>query len=1168
MSTADESSWKYQVGGSLAFDSPSYIERQADYDLFAALNAGEFCYVLNSRQMGKSSLRIRTKYRLQQQGFRCASIDLTNIGSTIITPQQWYKGIAFELWRSFDLLSSVNFKQWWEEQTPLSPVQQLSRFIDDIILTEISNEKIFIFIDEIDSVLSLDFSVDDFFALIRFYCNEQADQGRYRRLTFTLFGVATPSDLIRDRSRTPFNVGSAIELHGFQIEEAQPLAQGLASAVSDPQAALVEILHWTGGQPFLTQKLCHLVVKAAHQSMVPSIAHMVQEQVIHNWKTQDEPTHLRTVRDRVLRNEQRTGRLLGVYQQILTQESIPAVDSTAQMELLLSGLVVKREGRLKIHNQIYQRVFSMQWVEQQLSNLRPYAEMLDQWVQSNFQDTSRLLQGKSLKDAQAWARDKSLSDLDYQFLAASEDLERRVVQQALEAERTREMEARLQEKTRRLLQEQSNSRLQKLLLGVMGAAFCISVSLGTITFWQYQRISRSKVEALATSSDNLFALNKRLEALIQAIKARHFLHQQIGAVDPAIESQSRTALMQALHGADEYNRFPGDGGIAFSQDGQLIAYSYNTLVQLRKPDGTLIKTLSGHHDVVHSVSFSPSSKLIASASEDKTVKIWSLDGELIATCKGHNAEIWETVFSPDGKILASASKDGAVKLWNLDGTLVQTLKEHKGSVLGVKFSPDGKMLASVSSDKTIKLWKLDSSNRATLSQTLSNDRGSFAAVAFSPDGTTLASSHGNVIKLWNRNHSNQFSPHPHTVIASGGGPISKIVFSPDGQILASGSWDSLIKLWNRNGDLLKSFHGHTARLQGIAFSPDGQTLASSSGDRTLRLWRLHNPNSITLFSHRKMPVLQAVFSHDGQMFASGSDDQTIRLWQHDGTPITALKGHKGSVLSIAFSPDSATLASASRDGTVKFWQIDRKSQRHTLLQSIVKYDSSVLHITFSPNGQTLASASQNGVVKLWSRSEKSLRIMIGHKSEVKSLSFSPNGQILASASADKTVKLWTINGTLLRTLDGHTNSVSAVAWSPDGQRIASGGFDNSIKLWSVKGDLLKTLEGHTLAVTGLDFSPNSQSLASASADGTIKLWKAEGTELATLKGHGGVVSSVAFSPNGRQLLSASEDGIVRLWNLDSYLQSELLLRWSCDWVRDYLKHHPSVIEQDSRLCKQ
>ncbi|MGL5804454.1 MAG: AAA-like domain-containing protein, partial [Xenococcaceae cyanobacterium] len=252
--------YEYQVGGSLNLDASSYITRKADRQLYKYLKAREFCYVLSSRQVGKSSLRVRTRHRLEQEGFVCASLDLNNIGSNNLTPQQWYKGIAADLWRAFDLTKKVNFTEYWLSQGNLPPVQALSRFIEDVLLSNVVATKIFIFIDEIDSVLNLDFSSDDFFALIRSFYDRRSDNQVYEKLHFALFGVATPSNLIRSIDRTPFNIGKAIEMTGFNFEEAFSLTQGLYGKIENPEEVVKSILTWTGGQPFLTQKLCQLVL--------------------------------------------------------------------------------------------------------------------------------------------------------------------------------------------------------------------------------------------------------------------------------------------------------------------------------------------------------------------------------------------------------------------------------------------------------------------------------------------------------------------------------------------------------------------------------------------------------------------------------------------------------------------------------------------------------------------------------------------------------------------------------------------------------------------------------------------------------------------------------------------------------------------------------------------
>ena len=336
---------EYQVGGSLPIDSPTYVLRSADRNLYEFLKQGEFCYVLSARQMGKSSLMVRMIHLLQQEGFSCGAIDMSRIGSENITLEQWYKGFTVELWRSFDLSQKVNLNNWWNERQELSPVQRLSQFIEEVLLVEVGKEdnsaqkKIVIFIDEIDSVLDLNFPVDDFFALIRSCYDQRLRNQEYQRLTFALFGVTTASELIstrqsgslRAREKTVFNIGREIQLEAFKEDETQPLLAGLTNKTNNPQLLLTEVLAWTGGQPFLTQKLCQLICNSSDpipiNREVEWLENLVQTKVMDNWESQDEPEHLRTIRDRILHNEQAIA-ILQLYQRILHQGEIVVVDSS------------------------------------------------------------------------------------------------------------------------------------------------------------------------------------------------------------------------------------------------------------------------------------------------------------------------------------------------------------------------------------------------------------------------------------------------------------------------------------------------------------------------------------------------------------------------------------------------------------------------------------------------------------------------------------------------------------------------------------------------------------------------------------------------------------------------------------------------------------------------
>jgi len=1151
----------YQVGGSLKNDAPCYVERKGDRDLYEALKRGEFCYVLNCRQMGKSSLLVRTRHQLQREGYKCATLDLTMIGGENITPLQWYKGIVADWRRGFQLSREFNLKTWWKEADNLSFLQRLSYFISDILLPAMPADKIVIFIDEIDSILSLDFPVDDFFALIRFCYNQRATNPEYNRLTFAIFGVATPSDLIQDRNRTPFNIGTAIALSGFSLAEVEPLARGLNVESGNQQEIIQHILDWTNGQPFLTQKICQIIahigmdergkkIEIAPETESFFVESIVRNSIIDEWQSQDEPEHLKTIRDRLLRNQKRAGRLLEIYQKILQNQSVKFDNSREQTELILSGIVAKKGEKLVVKNRIYEAVFNLEWAVEQLSAIRPYSQTFDAWVASSQTDESRLLRGRALKDAQIWAMGKSLGDLDYQFLAASVELDRKEVQKTLEAERTREIEIRL-------LQEEKTARLQRFMLAVVTVAFAISSGLGIFASWQYRRARISEILALASSSKGLFASHDRLEATVVAIKAKRRL-DALGRADETIAEPVETALTQAVYGSGELNRLSGHQGsilsLDISPDGKLLATGgQDKTAKIWRSDGQLLHSLN-HSATVFRVAFSPDGKTLVSGGLDGTVRLWGSDGKLLKKIPAHDASVWGVAFSPDGQMIASSSSDRTVKVWRTDGTLVATLEGHQQAVWNVAFDAESQIVASAGVDGDVKLWSIE----GQLLKTLEGHQASVWDVAFCQKNNLLVSgSSDRTAKLWRTDG---------TLVRTFGAEdvILGVDCSENGEYIATGGNDNAVKIWRTDGTLVRTFKKHDGVVRDVALTADGLTAASASDDGMAKLWRYNPELSRQLYGHDNTVWSVAVRPDDELIFSGG--DTSLRLWRSDGKPVHTIDISSAGVRSLAVATDSDKIAIGTTSFLVKVFDLKYPNKLPAEpVRVLAGHQGSIYAVAISPDGETIASGSDDRTVKLWSIDGEMLDSFVGHKERIWAVAFSPDGQMIASASEDATVKLWNLDGRAIATLP-HQNPVPGLAFNPRGNGLVTASRDDTLTFWKLDGTRVKSIRAESGGLTRVAFSPDGQTIATGGGDKTVKLWDLEGNLLATLPGHESMVIAVDFTPDGKFLVSGGDDHAVIVWDLEK-IETLNELEYACDWVRDYLRTNVEVEGSDRDLCK-
>ncbi len=816
------------TGGTLSTSANSYVVRQADTDVYNALLADEFCYVLNSRQMGKSSLMVRTAARLKAAGIAVVVLDLQSIGQNL-SPEQWYDGLQLSLGKQLGLEDEI--ERFWLDNPKYGPLQRFFEVIRHHALPTCT-KGIVIFVDEIDLVRTLPFSADEFFMGIRECYVGRATQSDLKRLTFCLVGTATPADLISDTRTSPFNIGKRIAVRDFTWEEAAPLAEGFVShkgtgtqredssrkdakAHRDAESSrlLARALYWTNGHPFLTQKLCRVVAESRGTS--PADVDRTCAEIFLDHAGRESDDNLVFVRNRLLRSEADLAALLDLYKRMSAGKRVPDDETNPLTSILkLSGVARVEHGLLMVSNRIYEHVFDRKWIARHMPDAEFRRQKAAYWngvmrTSSVFVIVLIVIAALALR-AQHFA--SYSANVITNAFGAFEELKKynRTARGELYAA---DMIMAQQEVT-----DGSAWRALKLLEKHRPPPVSAEVR-------------QDHGEATAMDADPM------LLAQHEYSRPGSGLHTGSLTPPPDMRGFEWWYLWRLCHGHRPYTQVEHSNGViavAFSPDGRRLVTGTRdgTITWFDASTARTIGSISGKTRGIEAITFSADGKALASYGKDSFVRLLdTATHHEMRAFTGNSTTKSSSAFSPDGRTLAIANENGILLCDTTAGT--QRTGPRVSGISCIAFSPslDHTIFAAGCLDGRLAVCDL-TTTRVDYRPGLKGG-GAVGTVAFSPSGLTLVAAYQDGrLQIWDTNLNNVFPLPAHDQA------VRAMAFSPDGNLLATGSADKTIKLWNMKLKLqVGVLKGHSGAINSIAFSPDGNTLVSGSTDKTVRFWR-------------------------------------------------------------------------------------------------------------------------------------------------------------------------------------------------------------------------------------------------------------------------------------------------------------------------------------------
>ncbi|NET41487.1 AAA-like domain-containing protein [Okeania sp. SIO2B3] len=1110
--------YSYQVGNYLALDHPTYVRRLADKELFNALKKGEYCYVLSSPQTGKSSLQIRTIQLLQAENIICIALDMTRVNNKLLTLEEWYEQIILTLEKTF--LFPRHFPElWWEEMADLPADERLFIFIEEVLLVNTQNEKIVIFIDEVndDSVVNSGFS--SLGVLIDYCLEERTNNPKFKRLTFALLGTTIPDNLV-DRCRF-------IELNSFEKKEVAHLAQPFKGIIKQPLQVIEKILYWSGGQPFLTQKLCQIAIDYLGERKgeedyndIALVEDLVGICVIENWDSQDYPIHLNKIQNLLLKNIQKSTSHLEIYQQLLKHGRLrpPGQDNQKFKndaiannkweikELLRSGVAKINNGFLEVYSPIYAEIFNQEWVQQYLPTVTNFAPQTNpQILELNDQEKISLMVS-DFSNTEVTETNPINSNGLIKPQQKQKEIPVQKNQNHIEEGRRKKEEGR----KKKLLGFESLSNYQHPIDGgVLNPKEKDNKNNNSNEIQVQQQHELGEITA-QKNQNNPNNIPLQLQQKQQEIPAQK---NQNNLNNIPLQLQQKQQEIPAQKNQNNLNNIP----LQLQQKQQEIPVQKNQNKVQKK-------------QVVRK-------KVKKSSNQQNKLKL-GVAGLVIVSITAMTVVAWATKLFQDTQNQLQRTEYQLEKAqYELQEAQEGTKLEHKGISALRKFEiaeieallsamQAGKELKElVRGDRPLQYYPATSPIFA-LQQILNNIHEknqipNIKKITMSPDGQLLATvNNDGTAKIL------KFSGQSVAQLRGHQGKVSHIKFSPEGNILATAGDDSTVRIWDFLGKQQVELKGHEGQIWQITFSPDGKYIATAGEDGTARIWDISGKKIATLKKHQGR-ILDITFSPDGRYIATAGWDGTARIWNRAGRQLARLRGHQGSVEKVIFSPDGQRLATAGWDGTIRVW----RGSSGKLLTKLKGGEGGVWNVSFSPDGKSLATAGEDGTALIWDTSGQVLSKLPGHQGIVTSVSFSPDGERLATAGSDGSVKIWNNNGNLLTNLRGHQGRVWEVNFSADGQRLLTLGEDGTGRTWELEDNHEATLKGNSDIFGSVSFSSNSQKLATAAVDGTARIWDISGKPLAKFNGYLGMFGDMSFSPDGQRLATAGDSGQGRIWKI-------------------------------------